>query len=67
MVKEATRKGVLRFNPAFRLLNVLDGMSKATLAPSDKMFVPTRPDKFRTGSYPFSKFPSSPMHPVIPV
>lgn len=67
MVKEATRKGVLRPTPAFILLNDLVGMSKATLPPRDKMFVPTRPDMFRTGAYPFSTFPSSPMHPVSPV
>lgn len=67
MVKEATRKSVLRPKPAFSLLIVLVGRSRATLPPRDRMFVPTRPDKFRTGSYPFSRFPSNPMHPVIPV
>lgn len=67
MVKEASRKELLKLKPAFSLSIVLVGISKATLAPSDRRLVPIRPEKLRTGSYPLSMFPLNPMHPVIPI
>lgn len=53
--------------PALSLVMDLVGMWKATLAPRDRMLVPRRPEKFRTGSYCPSSLPNNPMHPLIPV